>query len=208
MTLWASCCSPSPTARVTPANSLVQPCMVPGHMTHQVTLQVAHIATRRNSDPYPSWFQGMCLTRLHCSLNMKLQNIDMLHTLHGSRTCDSPGHNAAKTDSYQTYMCSIPFEVPGHVSHYVTLQLEHIATKNDSVIIHCMVPGQCRSPGYTAAKSSSYQSYRCPITFMVQGHVTHLATLQLQHKATKYTIYSATPLFNGTQKTTPSCVVS
>ena len=64
MTLWASSCSPSPTARVTPANSLVQPCMVPGHMTHQVTLQVAHIATRRNSDPYPSWFQGMCLTRL------------------------------------------------------------------------------------------------------------------------------------------------
>ena len=117
MTLWASSCSPSPTARVTPANSLVQPCMVPGHMTHQATLQVAHIATRHNSDPYPTWFQSMCFTRLHCSLNKKLQNIDMLHTLHGSRTCDSPGHNAAKTDSYQTYMCSIPFVVPGHVSH-------------------------------------------------------------------------------------------
>ena len=115
MTLWASKCSPSPTARATPANSLVQPCMVPGHMTHQVTLQVAHIATGRNSIPF--MIQGMCLTRLHCSLNMKLQNIDMLHTLHGSRTCDSPGHNAAKTDSYQTYMCSIPFVVPGHVSH-------------------------------------------------------------------------------------------
>ena len=71
MTPWASTCSPSPDTRVTSANSLALPrfltthktvsipFMVPGHVTHQATLKLEHIASKRTCDPYPAWFQGM-----------------------------------------------------------------------------------------------------------------------------------------------------
>ena len=71
MTPWASTCSPSPDTRVTSANSLVLPrfltthktvsipFMVPGHVTHQATLKLEHIASKRTCDPYPAWFQAM-----------------------------------------------------------------------------------------------------------------------------------------------------
>ena len=111
----------------------------------------------------------------------------MIHNLHGSRACVSLGRTSARPYSYQTYMWSIPFMVPGHVSHQVK----------------------------TAARTYSYKTYKWYTPCMVSGHVSHqvlfmIFTQQHQSKLVYriYTVVCNFLMLNITlQKTAPPCEV-
>ena len=146
----------------------------------------------------------MCLFRSHFGQTIYLQNVHMIHTLRGSRACVSLGRTSARPYSYQTYMWSIPFMVPGHVSHQVK----------------------------TAARTYSYKTYKWYTPCMVSGHVSHqvfswyllnntslnwfigftpscvISWCSILHYRKLHRRVKFLNLNSTLQKTTPSCVVS